>query len=274
MTSLLHIWKNRVSKIFDNPVAIVPFFKKRLVYNRVADLYISQYQTIHFLNYNETIESIINNNNLSIVRFGDDVFDMILGIGLYFDGWHQTYDSKLATRLKEVLSSSEDKLLVCFNPEFILKTKADFVAEGIGEQYHFWTNSKIFLKDYVHFNQTYGSALSFQERYNDKIDYGRILRYMSKKNLIIVTSNTKRFGGRIFGKTTDYIDGPPSNAWKSYDEILRRVLQVASRYNKEEVLIMSSLGPTSKVMIFDLVKNGYTGWDIGQLFDIALHKII
>ena len=163
----LYIWQNRLSKFIDYPLAIVPFVKKRLYYNARADSYISYYKNSTFLSYQETIDELITKNR-SIVRFGDDVFDMLLGIGLYFNDWHQRYDSVLATRLKEVLASREEKLLVCFNPEFILKTKAEFEVEGIGEQHQFWTHSKVFLKDYLQPGQIYGSALCFQERYNHR----------------------------------------------------------------------------------------------------------
>ncbi len=267
-----YIWQNRLSKFIDYPLAIVPFVKKRLYYNSRADSYVSYYKNTTFLSYQETIDELITKNR-SIVRFGDDVFDMLLGIGLYFNDWHQRYDSTLAARLKEVLASREEKLLVCFNPEFILKTKAEFEVEGIGEQHQFWTHSKVFLKDYLQSNQTYGSALCFQERYNEALDYEKILHYLSQKHLVIVASNTARFAKQKFGTTTDYIEGPSSDAWFSYDKIMSEVKATVGKYKKEDVLIMISLGPTSKIMSLDLSRAGYTVWDTGQFFDLALKRL-
>ena len=268
----LYIWKNRLSKFIDYPPAIIPFLKKRLYYNFVADSYIKYYKDIKFLNYDETIEEILNNNK-SIVRFGDDVFDMLLGIGLYFDNWRQVYNPIMADRLKEVLSARNENLLVCFNPEFILKTKEDFIKEGIGEQHHFWTNSKIFLKDYIHADQSYGSALSFHGRYNVNLPYDRLIEHIKTKHLVIVASNTARFNNQQLGLTTTYVEGPSSNAWDSYDKILGKVKESIKELPKSDTLIMTSLGPTSKVMVLDLTNEGYVVWDTGQFFDLALDRI-
>ncbi|MEZ4103675.1 MAG: GT-D fold domain-containing glycosyltransferase [Candidatus Paceibacterota bacterium] len=270
--STLYIWKNRLRKFIDHPPALVPFVKKYLYYNQVADSYIDHYKDVRFLNYDETVNEILNNNK-SIVRFGDEVFDMLLGVGLYFDNWHQTYHPLLAERLKEVLSSDHPDLLVCFNPEFILKTKAGFEAEGIGEQHHFWTNSKIYLKDYINKDQVYGSALTFHGRYNKGLPYDNLIDHLKTKNLVIVASNTARFQDQQLGLKTFYVEGPSSDAWLQYDQLMKEVRNVVSTLPKADTLIMTSLGPTSKVMTLDLVREGYTVWDTGQFFDLALSRI-
>ncbi len=267
------LWRNRIRKFCDHPQAIVPFLKKQLYYRWVSDRYIPLYRNVHFFAYDETIEEILTKNR-SIVRFGDDVFDMLLGIGLYFNNWHQRYNSALATRLKEVLSSSDDRLLVSFNPELIFKTRTEMKSLGIGLQHQFWTTSRVYMKDYIHFDRSYGSALSFHERYNTHLPYERIIEHLRCKHLIIVASNTARFDGKQFGLTTDYIEGPTSDAWNRYDWLLGEVRSVAAGYRKEETLIMTSLGPTSKVMVYDLTKEGYIAWDTGQFFDLALKRLV
>ena len=268
----LKFWRNRLRKFRDHPAAVIPFLKKQFYYRWVSDRYIPLYQNVRFLSYDETIAEILTKNR-SIVRFGDEVFDMLLGIGLYFNDWRQQYDEKLAKRLKEVLASADDRLLVCFNPELVFKTKAEMDALGIDWQHQFWTNSRVYLKDYIHFERTYGSALSFHERYNTALPYDRLIEHLRQRHLIIVASNTARFAGKQFGLTTDYIEGPASDAWNSYEQILSQVKQVVAQYEKEKTLIMTSLGPTSKVMVYDLMKDGYTAWDTGQFFDLALKKL-
>lgn len=272
MKQQLTIWSNRLKKFRDHPLAIFPFLRKYLYYNRIADSYIPLYKEVVFLNYQETVNEILHNNK-SIVRFGDDVFDLLLGIGLYFNNWRQTYNPSLAKRLKEVLASANPNLLVCFNPEFILKTKAEFIAAGIGEQHHFWTHSKIFLKDYIHRDQRYGSALSFQERYNTQIPYQEIVSYLKEKNIVIVTSNIARFNNKQFGETTYYIEAPKDNAWDMYPTIMQNILNHICKLPKDKTLVLASLGPTSKVLVFDLVQQGYIAWDTGQFFDLALTKV-
>lgn len=269
----LKVWRNRLHKFYDYPAAIIPFLKKQLYYRWVSDRYIPLYRPVRFLSYDETIKELLT-QNCSIVRFGDEVFDMLLGIGLYFNNWRQQYDAALAIRLKEVLASADDRLLVCFNPELILKTKAEMDAEGIGWQHQFWTNSRVYLKDYIHIDRVYGSALSFHERYNLALPYEEIIEHMRHKHLIIVASNTTRFKGQQFGLTTTYIEAPQSDAWSQYDSLLSNVLREANKYDKESVLVLASIGPAAKVMVYDLTKAGYTAWDTGQFFDLAINRLV
>lgn len=272
MNRQITILRNRIKKFRDNPLALLPFLRKYLIYNYIADYNIPLYRNIHFLNYQETIDQILKKNK-SIVRFGDDVFDLLLGIGLYFNDWRQVYQPDLAVRLKEVLSSRNQNLLVCFNPEFILKNKSEFKAEGIGKQFHYWTHSKVYLRNYIDVKQVYGSALSFQDRYNTAIPYDAIIRHLKSRHLVVVASNIARFNNVQLGLTTQYVEAPSSDAWNVYGQLLQQVLQKLNNLPKNETLILSSLGPTSKVMVFDLTQAGYVAWDTGQFFDMALQKL-
>lgn len=273
MTSLSHIWKNRVQKFLDYPPALVPFLKKRLYYDFVADRYLSAYKDFKYLGYQETIEAAIEDNR-SLVRFGDELFDMLQGIGLYFGDWRQTYSPGLARRLKEVISSTDPRLLICFNPELILKTRQEFKDAGIPEQYQFWTNSKVFLKDYYHPEMVYGSALCFHPRYNPNIDYAKLARFFAGKHILIVTSGTERFKEIALGKTTRLIEAPKSDAWQCYEAIWQSVLEELSRIdNREDALVLVSMGSAAKVLVYDLMKEGCVAWDTGQFFDLAAEQI-
>ncbi len=267
------VWKMRAQKFLDNPIALIPFLQKHLYFRWVSDSYIQEYKNVQFLNYEETLEEILINNR-SIVRFGDELFDMLLGIGLYFNGWRQKYHPDLAKRLKEVISTTDDRLLICFNPELIFKTKKEMSLLGIEDQHQFWTNSRVYLRRYIQPSRVYGSALSFHERYNTKLPYQKIISHLQGKHLIIVTSNTARFAGKTIGLTTEYVEGPASDAWEEYDSLLARVLELAGKFPREKVLIMSSLGSASKVMVYDLTKSGYVAWDTGQFFDFAISKLV
>lgn len=274
MSETLYIWKNRLSKFIDNPMAVWPFLKKRLYFNLVADRYLKYYDTFKFLGYNETIDAAIDGNR-SIVRFGDELFDMLQGIGLYFGNWRQRYRPELARRLKEVISSEDARLLICFNPELILKTKKEFREMGIPKEYQFWTNSRVFLKDYYHPHVVYGSALCFHPRYNPDIDFKKLGAYFSSKDVIIVTTATERFKDLSLGKTTAFIEAPASDAWDEYGRMYGAVMAhiEENRLSRQDVLVLISMGSAAKVMVFDLMKDGYVAWDTGQFFDLAAKRI-
>ena len=269
-----YIWKNRFQKFLDNPKAVLPFLKKRFYYNYIADKQLSYYKDFTFLDYENTINDIIDNNR-SIVRFGDELFDMLQGIGLYYGNWHQKYSPELAKRLKEIISSRDPRILVCFNPGLILKTKEEFKEDGISEQYQFWTNSKMFLKDYYHKDITYGSALCFTPRYNTNLSFQKLKNFFLKKHIIILTSNIDRFKNISLGKTTSFLEAPSSNAWQKYDTIKESLLSLIHSKNvpKNEVLVLVSMGSAAKVLVYDLAQLGITAWDTGQFFDLAFKEI-
>jgi len=272
--SILYIWKNRLKKFIDNPKSIIPFFKKRLYYNHIADKQLSHYTEFKYLNYEETFDELINNDR-SLVRFGDELFDMLLGIGLYFGDWHQKYDPGLAKKLKEILWSRDPKLLIAFNPEFILKTREQFKLEGIPEQFHFWTHSKIFLKNYYHKDVWYGSALCFNPNFNKHIDYEKLKNHFSKKHIIIVASNIIRFKDMTLGITTTILECPKSDSWDKYNEIKESLLSIVKdkNLNSSKLLILISMSSAGKVLVYELTKLGYIAWDTGQFFDLASKEI-
>jgi hypothetical protein len=267
------IWKQRLQKFIDNPYAISPFLKKRLYYNHIADRYIDYYADFKYLNYSETLQEIIYKQK-SVVRFGDELFDMLQGIGLYYGDWRQKYDPELSKRLKDIISSRNPNLLICFNPEFILKTKSEFKEAGILDQYQFWTNSKIFLKDYYHPDIVYGSALCFHPRYNKEINFRELKNFFSTKHIYIVTSNITRFQHVKLGTTTTLLEIPASDAWERYDYVKRQLLSLLNTSpDKSKILVLVSMASAAKVLVYDLVNLGYTAWDTGQFFDLAYQEI-
>lgn len=264
-------WKNRIKKFLDYPPALIPFLKKYAYYNFVCDRYLSAYTSMHFLDHQETIEYIIENNK-SFVRFGDELIDMFHGIGLYYGDWHQRYDKTLARRLKEIVSSQDDRLLIGLHWQYFTKSISQLTADGIPA--HIWTNSKVFLRNYIHKGYTYGSALCFQPKFNPELDLSRIAEYWKSKHIIVVTGNTKRLEGVSLGKTTTYVDCPRNDSWLVYESILERALSEALKIdNKENILFLVSLASPGKILTHDLVTAGYQAWDTGQLFDLALEKI-
>jgi hypothetical protein len=265
-------WKKRIHKFIDYPPALFPFLRKSLYHNFIADEYLTKFKDINFLDYSETIDYIIDNEK-SIVRFGDELMDMFMGIGLYYDDWHQKYDKKLVKRLKEVMNTKDERLLIGLHWQFFTKTKKQLSEENIPPQ--IWTNSKVFLHKYLNKNNTYGSALCFQPKFNKDIDFTKILKYFSKKHIIIVTGNAERFDGVNIGKTTDFVPCPKNDSWKNYDQIFADTISLVKNkgYKKKDTLFLISLASAAKVFVMDLLKQDYQGWDTGQFFDLAFEEI-
>lgn len=265
MKLLTHL-RFRLAKFLDNPRALWPFLQKHLYYNFVCDRYLDRYDQFTFLPPQETIDHIIREHK-SFIRFGDEAIAMIKGCGLYYSDWHQKWDAKLARRYEEIISSSNEQLLVGFNPWHFLKTKRQLRANGINATA--WTYTKVFLYRYLNPGQTYGTAYSFRPKYNPDLDLQQLQRYFATKHIIIVTGRIERFTHIELGKTTDFVPCPKDDVWQQYDDVYARAtaLVEAKGYPKDETLFLISLACTAKVMTFDLTQAGYQAWDTGQLFE-------
>jgi hypothetical protein len=265
-------WKKRFHKFLDYPPAILPFLKKKLYLDFVADKYLPEYEKYHFLGYEETIDKVIE-NELSLVRFGDELIDMMQGIGLYYDDWHQKYDKKLADRLREVLESRDPRLMIALHWQFFTKSKKELRKDGIPPT--IWTNSKVFLKGYLQEGRTYGGALCFQPKFNPQINFRKILNYFKTKHIIIMTANVERFSHIKLGKTTDFVKCPRNDSWQQYPNLFNEALSLAREkgYQKENTLFLISLASAAKVFVYDLLQEDYQAWDTGQFFDLAFKQI-
>ncbi len=274
MNKKIIIFSNRVKKFLDNPKAIIPFLIKKIYFAKIADNYIKHYNKNQFLNYTETLNYAID-NNLSIIRFGDELFDMLNGIGLYFNDWRQKYNKNLAKNIKEILLSKNKKILLCFNPELIFKSRNEFKNDGIENEWQYWINSKIYLKDYLKNELIYGSALCFNPNYNKNINYSKLKEYFSGKNIIIISSNVEKFKNIKLGLTTDFINAPKSDAWDSYNEIKRELIDTLNKntLNRNNVLVLCSISTAGKVLCYEMSLQGITMWDTGQFFDLAYKEI-
>ena len=61
--------------------------------------------------------------------------------------------------------------------------------------------------------------------------------------------------------SVEYIYAPSMNAYTQYDTILRQI-----KDTDRNRLVCVVLGPTAKVLVYDLAQAGYQAWDMGHYF--------
>jgi hypothetical protein len=262
-------------KFIDNPLSIFAFLKKYLYSRFVADSMINHYTGYKFLDYGATLDYAVE-NNMTLIRFGDELFDMLQWLWLYFDNWHQKHSKSLEEWIKRILTEQDDRILLCFNPEFILKSKSQFEYQWIGNEWQLWINSKMYLYKYLQKGRIYGSALLFHLRYNAHFDFQKLWRFLAPKNVIIIVTKSSRFHDCKIGMTTDFIEAPQNDAWDAYDEMKQAVLELIKKkwYKKENVLVLGSASSATKILAWDLHMNhDIVSWDTGQFFDLAAKQI-
>lgn len=226
-------------------------------------------------NLEETVDALINSNS-SFCRFGDGELIIINGGEIGF----QKADSILAARLKEILTSQNDNIF-------------------IGINYHYYSADLSMFHDYVKFvyrsfitpirqdlnkllinNKQYYAA-GFTSIYTTLKDYdfdsyfSKAKQIWANKDIVIIC------GERIFNhidynifdcaNSIEYQYAPTENAFDKYSEILEN----AKKIDKKK-MVVSILGPTAKILAYDLALLGYRALDLGHIakdYDAYMKKM-
>ncbi|MBF0787147.1 MULTISPECIES: SP_1767 family glycosyltransferase [unclassified Streptococcus] len=206
----------------------------------------------------------IEQHRSSVVRFGDGEIDIINGESIPY----QDYDEQLAVALKLILQrpSSED-LLVCLPDVFQKIERYNQNAQ------FFW---KSHFEKYENFYQEecqsdwYGSTF-LSRPYIDLEDKSLSVTYFAAirnlwqgRDILLVEGETSRsgVGNDLFANANSIsrIVCPSKNAFDHYDEIMEGMLE-----HVEGKLVILMLGPTAKVLAYDLMERGYQAIDLGHI---------
>ena len=212
----------------------------------------------------KTLDFILS-HHCSVSRYGDGEIAVILGGQNGF----QSSDKQLAARLREVLSSGLPNHIVCLPVAF--RTISHMTRRASA----FWKNyirvRGLSVKELTTLDKEYYDTnfTRFYMDYADKSGSGarieKIRRIWSGRTVYIVEGR-----GTGLGVGNDLLDGaasvhrilcPSKDAWFSYDEILRTVLELVPR----DALVLCALGMTATVLAYDLAREGYQAIDIGHV---------
>ena len=214
-------------------------------------------------NVQQTIQELINSDK-SIIRFGDGELKLIEGNDIPF----QKSTKQLSDRLREILSSDNKNILIGL-PFFIYSSKENL--QKIPKE--FWTiNGKKFrhtISNYINVDSIYYASeltivYSAYKIFNISNYFLDLQKIWQDKNITIICGITvfDKIDYNIFenANSIEYLYAPSTNAFDKYDEILKSCLEI----DKKRLLI-TILGPTAKVLVYDLVKNGYRALDLGHI---------
>lgn len=215
----------------------------------------------------EELLDLVIKYKYSISRFGDGEFELMLNRGR---PWFQEPDSKLAMRLKEILTSDNKKVIVTIPRNFgCLDVYKDNAAEGIRE--YMSADIRADIMRYIDLDKVYYDAYVSRPYiiYKDKNRAAKIFtlfkRIFEERNIIIVEGRFSKFGVQndLFSgcKSIKRVECPSKNAWDRYDEIISCI---KSNYQEGD-LVCISLGPTATVLAYDLGILGIQSIDIGHL---------
>ncbi|HEU6113867.1 TPA: SP_1767 family glycosyltransferase [Streptococcus pneumoniae] len=212
---------------------------------------------------NQTLDYIIENQS-SIIRFGDGEMDLMLGKSIPY----QVYDENLASQLKEIISLQSDKKLVIGLPN-VFANRSNFTSAAEA----FWKGHlEHHLKDYLELARGDWYGTTFVSRpYIDYVDksqsfsqFEKLKQIWKNEDILIVEGITSRsgVGNDLFDKVKSVkrIICPSHNAYSVVDNIQEEIMKHA-----EGRLILCMLGPTAKVLSYNLCQMGYQVLDVGHI---------
>ena len=221
---------------------------------------------ISVMSIDETLDELMKTEK-SLIRFGDGEFNIMNGYSIAF----QEYSEELARGMKEILlTANQEEMLLCM-PEVFKTFRGEFPLDYNSEI--FWKKEldryADFFQEYCQ-SKTYGSAfISRPYIYSkDKTrafdQFEKMKQLFEGKDLLIVEGATSRsgVGNDLFDKANSIkrIICPSHNAFSKIKEIKENILEYS-----EGRLILLMLGPTAKVLAYQLTQQGYRTLDLGHI---------
>lgn len=238
---------------------------RNLRYELASDFVEKKYKFPIIRSGKDATEKILNENK-SLIRFGDGEFEIMAGKNRPV---FQKYDEQLSQRLKQVISTSDDRILIAIADNYgTLDRYTDEVADAIRE--YMTDDVRAFHNTVLSFDRIYYDAYVFKCYYPYKDKAGTqarvqlVKKIWNKRNIVIIEGTETRagVGNNLFdnAKNIKRILCPTQNAFSCYSDILEEALKL-----EKSVLILIILGPTGKVLAYDLVQAGYQVVDVGQI---------
>lgn len=214
----------------------------------------------------ELLESILR-NNASLSRFGDGELEVMRGKERL---WYQKVNSSLSEKLREVFDSREKNLYIAVSDNYgnLDKYKKP-AADAI--RYYMTEDTRREVTELLNPDRVYYDAYvtrpyyMYKTRANADTVFPLFKQIWKGRDVIIAEGKYTRTG-----VNNDLLKGagsikriicPPENAFDSYGEIVEAVKSIAGKGD----LVLTSLGPTSTVLAYDLHREGIQTLDIGQL---------
>ncbi len=216
------------------------------------------------LTIEETLFQIAS-KRISIVRFGDGELQYIVH---KLDLKYQEYDENLANKLRKILLSKNNNILIGL-PDCYRSVKDFEFSKKI-----YWRAMVVLyypgFKKFIDVDKQYANANITRLYYGYKDKAKASNRFIIIKNLfaqrkiLLIEGEKSRLGvGNDLFSNADHVKrilGPPHHAFRQ----LEKLKNEAQKFGKE-YLILVALGTGGKPLVFDLACMGYQVLDIGNL---------
>ncbi len=204
----------------------------------------------------------------SLCRFGDGEFACISGN--LRAGFTSKYNSLLAERLKEVLSSCDDDIMIAIADNY--GDLSGYIPQSRREIRSYMSSEvrrehmELLDADRIYYNAYITRPFMFREQDSEhmKLYFNRFKQLWSRKSVVIIEGVNTGFGvgNDLLNDCSEVgrIIAPAVDAFEKYQDIFN-----AARSQDNGSLYLIALGPTATVLAYDLAKCGRRAIDIGHL---------
>lgn len=213
----------------------------------------------------EAVERIVN-EKCSLIRFGDGEFELMAGKER---APFQKYESSLADKLREVIQSKRDNLLIALANNY---GSLDAYTESDKDAIRSYMDEEVraFHASLLDYSRVYYDAYLFKcyfqakDREDAARRYAQVKKIWEDRDIVLIEGEQTRTG-----QGNDLLDNarsiqrilcPTKHAYARYQEILEEAEKIP-----KDKLILCALGPAGKVMAYELVQEGRQVIDIGQI---------
>lgn len=220
-------------------------------------------KAVHVLSISESLDFVLEHFS-SVARFGDGEVDIMMGRSIPY----QKYDPALAAFLKQILlTPSNSQLMVCLPDVFEHLERYNQSAQSFW--HHHFNQYSSFYDKYCQ-SDWYGSTfisrpyIDLKDKTEAKSSFQKLKKLWERRDILIVEGETSRsgVGNDLFDNAASIsrIICPSKDAFEQ-----RSAIYNAIKRHAEGKLILLMLGPTAKVLAYDLSQEGYQAIDIGHI---------
>lgn len=221
----------------------------------------------------ETVEEI--NKGKSLIRFGDGEFGIYRGKDIHYQKWSpelKAYFDKIKSDFEE--QGEECPYILAVPKRFMTVKGTELMKKRV--YVSSWSQSRYdFKKNFKH-NLPYGDSFLF-EKANKEIYSGIWTNENCPQNIIFVHNNEQysTFFSDTYKKNTVFVKCPPQDSFSGINELEKEIRDIieANNWSKNQVMLTISAGPTGKVLVYKLSKEGYQCIDAGHCWDDPLEGI-
>lgn len=210
------------------------------------------------LSADDTISQLTEGHK-SFARLGDGEFAAIVGQ----KRWNfQSESELLARKLREVLASDDDNLLIGLNPNFYENLLDHEESDADGVRAYMRPMVRRLHAELLSPDRIYGDALFHNIDSDDRLR--KLKSIWDNRDCVFIEGvhTGMGVGNDLFDNCASIarILGPAENAIDVYE----RILDEANKQPKDK-LILIAMGPTATVLAYELHKLGYQAIDIGHI---------